>query len=73
MAIRENPGNVQQTALKLLELFLGSCCFCDLQHIEPHSLAEGSALSDGDDVTHSHIPGGNGQGREEGGKKTKTN
>lgn len=50
-----------KSALKLLELFLGSCCFGDLQHVEPHGLAEGSALSNSDDVTHSHIPAGNKQ------------
>lgn len=56
MAIQQNPENVQRTALKLLELFLGSCCFGDLQYVEPHGLAEGSALSNSDNVTHSHVP-----------------
>lgn len=42
---------------KLLELFLGSGCFGDLQDVEPDSLAEWSALTDGHDVSDGHIPG----------------
>lgn len=43
--------------LKLLELFLGASCLGDFKDVEPHSFAEGSALSNCDVVTHSHIPG----------------
>lgn len=54
-------SGTQGTALELLELFLGSCCFGDLQYVEPHGLAEGSALSDSNNVTHGHVPARNGQ------------
>lgn len=42
--------------LKLLELLLGTSSLCDFEDIEPDSLAEGTALSDGDDVPNLDIP-----------------
>lgn len=42
--------------LKLLELLLGASSLCDLEDVEADSLAEGTALSDGDDVPDLDIP-----------------
>lgn len=46
------PG---QRHLKLLELLLGSSSFCHFEHVEPHSFAEGSALSNSHNVSNCDI------------------
>lgn len=48
--------HIVKTVLELLELFLGSSCLGDLQDVEPHRLAEGSAFSHCNDVTYGHVP-----------------
>ena len=41
--------------LELLELLLRASGLCDLEDVEPHSLAEGSALSDGNNVSDGDV------------------
>lgn len=48
--------HIVKTVLELLELLLGSSCLGDLQDVEPHGLAEGSAFSNCNDVTYGHVP-----------------
>lgn len=48
--------------LELLELLLGSSGLCDLEDVEPHCLAEGSALSDGNNVSDGDVSAGKRRG-----------
>ena len=47
--------------LELLKLLLGASSLSDLEHIESHSLAQGPALSNCDNVSDLYIPETGGQ------------
>lgn len=48
----------QNERLKLLELLLGACSLSHFEDIEPHSLAEWSALTNGHDVSNGDVSAG---------------
>lgn len=53
--VSQQQPSRSQSHLKLLELLLGSSSLCHFEDVEPHGLAQRSALSDGDNVSNCDV------------------
>lgn len=53
--VSQQQTSCSKSHLKLLELLLGSSRLCHFEDVEPHGLAEWSALSDGHDVSNCDV------------------
>lgn len=53
---RQSISELESALLELLEALLLAAGLRHFQHVEPDGLAQGSALSDGDNVSDLHVP-----------------